>query len=418
MTQRIPVFVASVVLFAGLAGCATPPSPPAAAPVAAAAPAASQPAPAPPVAAPFADAVGRAGKKLFEDAAAQLGKYDRVLVVDPLVDASTGQQTLATSDMGRMLADVVRTSHPYWTVKDFNRATLASAPLLVIGTLTAINTRNDPAEAADAFRICLRLVDLQTRRVVAKGLARATGDSVNAEPVPLYRDSPTWHKDATVAAYIKSCQGTPNIGDSIDPGYAARLPAAAMLNEAQTAFGENRLNDALRLYQEVTPIADPDDLRVLNGLYLTSWRLGKRREAGEVFKKIAVRGISAKQLPLKVLFTPGKAAPIALPDLAAQYTLWLREVAQAAAAGSSCLRVIGHTSKSGTAALNDSLSAQRAAYVRDRLEHGTGSLRGRVASEGVGSRETLIGLGTDDLRDALDRRVEFRVVDCASVPKT
>jgi hypothetical protein len=31
----------------------------------------------------------------------------------------------------------------------------------------------------------------------------------------------------------------------------------------------------------------------------------------------------------------------------------------------------------------------------------------------MGSRENLIGLATDDLRDALDRRVEFKVIDCA-----
>lgn len=37
----------------------------------------------------------------------------------------------------------------------------------------------------------------------------------------------------------------------------------------------------------------------------------------------------------------------------------------------------------------------------------------RLSSDGVGLRENLIGLGTDDLRDALDRRVEFRVVECS-----
>jgi hypothetical protein len=36
----------------------------------------------------------------------------------------------------------------------------------------------------------------------------------------------------------------------------------------------------------------------------------------------------------------------------------------------------------------------------------------RLKSDGVGSREALVGLGTDDIRDALDRRVEFRVVNC------
>jgi len=40
-------------------------------------------------------------------------------------------------------------------------------------------------------------------------------------------------------------------------------------------------------------------------------------------------------------------------------------------------------------------------------------LKTRMIANGVGSRQTLIGLGTDDLRDALDRRVVFSVTDCS-----
>jgi outer membrane protein OmpA-like peptidoglycan-associated protein len=366
---------------------------------------------------PFADAVARAGKRLYESAAQQLGKQERVLVLDPLIDASTGQQTLASNDMGRMLAAAAKSAHPYWTVKEFNRDSLAATPLLLIGTLTAINTTASTNDAADAFRICLRLVDLKTGKVVARSLERATADSVNAEPMPVFRDSPTWHKDKTVNAYIKSCQGTQNVGDAADPAYLAKLPAAAMINEAQIAYGANRLPDALRLYKEASAVAEPDDLRVLNGLYLTSWRLGRQRDATEVFRRIAAFGIGAKQLPLKILFATGKAVPVALPDLQAQYTIWVRELAQLAQTGGSCLRVLGHTSKTGAAAANEALSVQRATYVQDRLEKSATKLRGKVAAEGLGARENLIGLGTDDLRDALDRRVEFRVVDCPAAGK-
>jgi hypothetical protein len=424
VTPLIRLLLTSTLFGAALMGCAAPE--PASTPAPAASPAAAAPpapvaAPAPPplVAAPFADAVARAGKRLFDSASQTLGTEPRVLIVDPLIDASSGQQTIATSEMGRWLSLNVQTAYPHWSVKDFNRASLASAPLLLIGTLTAINTKPDSADPADAFRICLRLVDLKTGRIVARGLDRATVDSVNAEPLPVFRDSPTWHKDKTVNGYIKSCQATPNVGDPIDPTYLQRLPAAALINEAQLAYGANRLTDALRLYNEASAVAEPDDLRVLNGMYLTNWRLGKQRDASAVFRKIVAQGIAARQLPLKVFFTTGKAVPISLPELQSQYTMWMREVAQASDAGGACLRVVGHTSKTGSAAINDTLSAQRAAYVKDRLERSAAKLRGRVASEGVGSRENLIGLATDDLRDALDRRVEFRVIDCSGVvPKT
>ena len=59
------------------------------------------------------------------------------------------------------------------------------------------------------------------------------------------------------------------------------------------------------------------------------------------------------------------------------------------------------------------LRAPRAAVIKQSLERQNRKLAPRVAAEGVGSREIIVGLGSDDLRDALDRRVEFRTVDCS-----
>jgi outer membrane protein OmpA-like peptidoglycan-associated protein len=50
--------------------------------------------------------------------------------------------------------------------------------------------------------------------------------------------------------------------------------------------------------------------------------------------------------------------------------------------------------------------------VQKMLGQRNRSLSTRLSAAGVGSKEALVGLGTDDQRDALDRRVEFRVVDC------
>jgi hypothetical protein len=35
-----------------------------------------------------------------------------------------------------------------------------------------------------------------------------------------------------------------------------------------------------------------------------------------------------------------------------------------------------------------------------------------MIANGVGSRQTMIGTGRDDATDALDRRVEFKVIGC------
>nr|HET7860555.1 OmpA family protein [Caldimonas sp.] len=398
-----------------VAGCATPtpeqprsPEPP---PAPAPAPAAKAAPTPPPVAAAFADAVARAGDRLLQDATSALGTGARELVVDPFVDANTGQQTNATVQMGGQLAGLITRRVPTWNVQALTRAALAAKPLLLIGTLTPINSKAARDENADAFRVCLALVDLRTNKLVARRLDRATLASVDAEPIALFREAPTWALDATAEAYIKSCDGS-NAGDPVAPLYLQRLPAAALVNEATLAFTDNKIADAYRLYREARSLAAPDDLRVLNGIYTTSWKSGRRKEAGETFARIIDLGLASRRLPIKLFFNPGTTTLLQAPDLQAQYALWLQEVASRVAASDACVKVIGHTSRTGDAQANDVLSQRRATVIKQSLERQNRKLATRVSAEGVGSREIIVGLGTDDVRDALDRRVEFRRVDC------
>jgi outer membrane protein OmpA-like peptidoglycan-associated protein len=360
----------------------------------------------------FEQSVARAGDELLRDARALLGSEPRAVVIDPLIDANTGAQTVSTAQMGTQLQGIVKTRHPGWSVQPLTRAQLANKPLLLIGTLTPVHTKRAVDTTPDAFRVWLTLIDLRTGKVVAKKLDRATVDSVNPEPLPYYRDSPSWHKDKTVSGYINSCQINTNIGDPADPEYLARLPAAAVVNEAILAYDEGKVPQAHKLYLEAQQLGEPGDLRVLNGLYITHWQLGHKDAARQTFDKIVASGLESKRLPLKLLFQPGKTAFNATGDLPQQYQFWLTSVAQETGKVASCVRVVGHTSRTGSARVNEALSRQRAEVVSHWVEQRNRSLSSRLSVAGVGSREALVGLGTDDMRDALDRRVEFRVVDC------
>jgi outer membrane protein OmpA-like peptidoglycan-associated protein len=425
----LAAMTAALILSACAANAPTAPTP-AAAPAAPAAPitpsaAAPTPtavAPAPRAAAPaefiapapvrFEDSIARAGRALLEQARVQAGGEARTLVIDPLIDANTGAQTVSTVRMGSQLESIVKTQHPQWSLRPLTRQALAAQPLLLIGTLTPVNVERAVDTVPDAFRVWLTVIDLRTGRVVAKQLDRATPDSVNPEPLKYYSDSPTWHKDKTVQGYINSCQINTRIGDPADPDYLARLPGAAVVNEAIMAYTEGKIAQAQKLYKEAEPLADPGDFRVLNGLYLTNWQLGQREEARAAFARLVSSGLEQKRLPLKLLFQPGKTAYNAIGDLPQQYQMWVGTVAQQAGRVNSCVRVVGHTSRTGSARVNETLSRQRAETVLRQIEQSNRGLSTRLSAVGVGSREALVGLGTDDLRDALDRRVEFRVVDC------
>ena len=360
----------------------------------------------------FEDSIIRAGRVLLTDARSLLSDEPREVVIDPLIDANTGAQTVSTVKMGTQLEGLVKSLNTRWSLTPLTRQALAQKPLLLIGTLTPVNIERSIDKVPDAFRVWLTLIDLRTGKVVAKSLDRATVDSVNPEPLPFFRDSPTWHKDKTVLGYINSCQVNTRPGDPADPDYLARLPAAAVVNEAVIAYGDGNLPLANKLYREAAPLAEPGDLRVLNGLYLTSWNLGRRNEAREAFNGLVNSGLEQKRLPIKLLFQVGKKEFVQSGDLPQQYQMWIDSLAKEAGEVGACMNIVGHTSRTGPVQLNEQLSRSRANEVERLLRNTNRALAMRLKSDGVGSREALVGLGTDDFRDALDRRVEFRVVNC------
>jgi outer membrane protein OmpA-like peptidoglycan-associated protein len=415
-----PAPAGAIAPVAGAVTSATPAAAPATAPVAAPAarPATAVANAAPlntfvaPEPVPFEEAIARSGTELFAQARERLGAEARTLVIDPLIDANTGAQTVSTARMGDQIEAIAKAKQAGWKLKPLTRESLAERPLLMIGTLTPVNVERAVDTVPDAFRVWLTLIDLRDGRVIAKQLDRATVGSVNPEPLKFYADSPTWHKDKTVLGYINSCQINTKIGDPADPEYLARLPAAAVVNEAILAYGAGKTQQAHQLYLDAQRLADPGDLRVLNGLYLTSWQMGKRDLARNSFAKLVDSGIEQKRLPVKLLFQPGRTTFNAVGDLGQQYPMWISAVAEQAARSNTCIRIVGHTSRTGSARANETLSRQRAEAVQRLLEQNNRTLSTRLTAAGVGSREALVGLGTDDQRDALDRRVEFRVVDC------
>ena len=153
-------------------------------------------------------------------------------------------------------------------------------------------------------------------------------------------------------------------------------------------------------------------MRVLNGLYLVYTQLGRTDDAEKAFGKIVALGLATNSLSVKLLFRPGSTEFLADPKVSGPYAMWLRLVAREVAASKSCLTIIGHTSHTGAEQFNERLSLQRAVAIQKRIEAQAPETAGRLVSVGMGFRENLVGSGTDDLRDALDRRVEFKVRTC------
>jgi outer membrane protein OmpA-like peptidoglycan-associated protein len=418
--QRVTQPAAPAPKPAASAPAPTPPAAPAAAaPAPAPVAAAPAPAPAPPPALPpimpFDEAVLFAANNLFGKADLALSSATRgnamrfPLVIDPLVDGNSGFQSVATQTMESRITDLVSKNYPQFELRPFTTQTLAQGPLLFIGTFTAVDKANKPG--TEWHRVCLALVDLRTGKIVSKGFARAAMQGVDMTPTAFFLDSPAWAPDPAVQGYVRTCQGT-KTGDPINPAYWDRIVAAAMINDAILAYNKGQYEEALDLYRGVLRQPGGDQLRVYNGIYLAASRLGRKEEAAQAFARIVDFGLAQNQLGVKFLFRPGSTLFLPDPLISGPYHMWIGQIAQRAALRTACLEISGHTSRTGPEPLNERLSLMRAQYVKQRLDTAAVKLGARTKAVGKGSRENISGLGTDDARDALDRRVEFKVVDC------
>jgi outer membrane protein OmpA-like peptidoglycan-associated protein len=398
-----------------VAGCATPPpatvsytAPPPPPIEVAPAPPKPAPAPAPLVAIPFDEAIAAAAKALFTNAAAV---PNRVVVIDPLIDGVSGEQTVASRYIETRIREVASTQFPSMEIRPFTSQNVAQNPLVLVGTFTGITLDNKTVGKPEAYRICLALADLSSDKIVAKGVARSVLTGVDVTRTPYYADTPVWVKDSTVDAYIQTCQGT-KPGDPISVVYRNSITTATTIADAIVAYEQRNFAQALELYQRAVSAPSGDQLRVHSGLYLTNWRLGKRTDAEQAFGKIVDSGLANNKLAVKFLFQPGRVEFWSDANVSGPYAIWLRQIATRVAKAEKCLQVVGHTSRSGTEPANEKLSLARADTIKRRLQATAPSLASKTAVSGMGFRENVVGSGADDLTDLQDRRVEFKLASC------
>lgn len=333
-----------------------------------------------------------------DESAGLFGAKPRVLVLDPTIDGLTGQQTAATQVIDRIVGQRVRERGA--EVLRFDAQALGKATHLVVGTMT---------RADKAYQLNLALVDLGSRTVVAQSSSRASAAGVDMTPLAMFRDSPVLPRDRGFDGYVKTASTAPK--QPADPAYLDRLASAAQAQDAMALYAAGRFREALAAYRAAA-VRGSDQIRVLTGVYLSAVKAGTPAEAEEAFGQLVALGLSTNSVSVKFLFAPGSTEFWPDPKVTAAYAMWMRQIAAQLARSSLCVRVQGHTSATGTESFNEALSTRRAGTIRGRLVALSPALEPRLRVLGLGSKENIVGTGTDDVVDAADRRVDFRVVGC------
>jgi hypothetical protein len=332
----------------------------------------------------------------------------RGVVLDPMLDATTGQQTVATALLETRVSERLTRKSDAFEILPFQSANLSKAQYLLTGTMTRV--QGDGTTKKRALQINLALTELKSGTVVAQASALARDDGLDHTPLAYYRDSPVLVKDKVIEGYARTSATPP--GQRGDAFYLERISEATLINEATTLYNQERYVEALGRYRSALAMPTGEQLRVVNGVYLASAKLGRTAEAEQAFGRVVALGIAYNELGVKFLFNPGSTEFWSDPKVSGAYPMWLRQIAREGTGAKVCMNIVGHTSHTGSEPANDALSLQRANFIRQRLAAEGSALAARTKTTGMGFRQNIVGSGTDNAVDALDRRVEFRIVPC------
>jgi outer membrane protein OmpA-like peptidoglycan-associated protein len=337
------------------------------------------------------------------------GKSDRkrIVLIDRFVDSQSGQVTAAFRRISNQLPDVMSPQLDGFDIRSMQLADVTTADYVLSGSI-ALESHIDQQKN---YRIFASVTDIKSGMVVANARVwlRATRE-LDTTPEAAYGDSPVYLSDQATAALITTTKTLP--GARADDAYIASLNTNALLNEAEDSYNRGDLQAALQMYAEAAKRVDGQVMRTYSGLYLLHNKAGNREGTERAFSELIGLGLGMQQISVKFLFKVASTAFMEDPKQSSQYGMWIRQISKQVAARNVCLEVLGHTSRTGSDSFNERLSLQRAEVISRTLIQHEASLQKKIRPIGLGSSKNIISSGTNDTRDAIDRRVEFKVVAC------
>ncbi len=332
-----------------------------------------------------------------------LGKDERIVVVDAFFNEQSAEVTQSGVQVQKMLVAKLGELSDKYEFAPLTTRNLSRSGLAILGSVRLAGKTADNEKSYARIEAVVR--EVESGKVVASAEAFVASKQFDATPTRLYMDMPMFLAGQEHRQRLQAASGNAApVKDVI--GVSARIA------EATEQYNGGNFEAAKRLFADALEASGGKSLLALSGLYQSSFRGGRLEEAEQTFGRLEEAAIASGNLSIKFLFEVNGTAFAATGDLPSQYPMWQRQIAQKIDEKKACLEVSGHASRSGTEAYNDRLSARRAESVAKSLIAIRPELRGRLTSTGKGFSENIVGSGTDDAQDAIDRRVEFKIVPC------
>lgn len=348
--------------------------------------------------------------QLLNQLQAKSGMFDskKIVVIDPFVYADSGEVTKASRDIEQGIIKEAEKNFANLTVSRMDQENVNTADYVMLGVILFEPLKGESGgQGRKFYHITSSIVERKTGTVAAKSEVWISDTNLDSSSV--VADAPVIPTDPKKLEELLKWTKLP-VDAQIPPGFSESLDTKAILAQAETALENGNYKDALFLFGKASQRPEGQILKTYVGLYSANLKLKDLNSAGEAFGKLVMVGVRDKNLSVKFLFSVKTTEFIDQPEKRQEYSMWLQQIGQYFNSNQECLHIIGHSSKTGEQDYNKKLSLARAEKIRQLLKIGS-----RAKAVGKGYEECVNCLGSDDNKDAVDRRVVFKVVNCSDV---
>ena len=342
---------------------------------------------------------------LAQDINSQFTGSNQKLLLDSFLDANSGQALTINKAVEKLLT--VNLSKRF----DVIQMDAALENNHIDYVLSGILQYDDSPRTADqkGYHFFVAVYEMNS------GVIRASSDAVieipEYKPTSTYEDSPVFLRDGKLDELTASVKRNP--GEQVSQNYLSYLGIKKFLVAAEQSYEKEDNEKALKYYTEAEKRSDGKNMTIYSGLYNTARLLKQSDEAEQYFSQLINTSINEKKrIEIKILFKVNSAYFIDVGDMPKHYSMWLRQIATLFQKRGECVKIVGHSSRTGKEEYNKTLSKKRAQLVQQALVAKYPEIKKKTEIIGMGYAENIVGSGTDDARDAIDRRVEFRLMEC------
>lgn len=330
-------------------------------------------------------------------------------LIEPFIEENTGAVVKASRIGEDIFKQEAQKNFNNFSIERMSSNKLGDADYIINGTFLFEPLPERNAKSGTKYYHFISSIFNRNTGIVVANADVWISDS-NLDVVPTL-DSPMNIKDKRtrgigVAARLQT-------GAKIDDAYYNALETSALLSDAKTIYEKGEYEKALAIYRKAAERKDGQSMETYSGLYDSSLKVGKLDIAEEAFAKLVEIAVANNSLSSRFLFQVNKTDFMTAKK--EEYDLWLRKIAQYFSENDKCLNVVGHSSKTGQQDYNVKLSQQRAEAIRKIMEQESLEIGEKSKALGEGYDQCKVCSGTDNEKDAVDRRVEFTVVNCDEI---